>query len=478
MQTANIIGSGPNGLAAAITLAQRGVAVTVYERNARLGGACSTAEITLPGFHHDLGSSAYPLGIASPFFRSLPLEAHGLRWIHSPAALAHPLDDGSAFTLEPNLADTIAQFSPHDAQAWHSLFASSVRDWPKLVEDVTQPLFRFPSHPIAMAFFGLPALLPAQTLAKTIFQDAPARALFAGCAAHSVLPLTHIASSATGLVMVASAHTTGWPIAAGGAQSITNALAAYLESPSVGQAGKILLNANIADLRDLSPADATLFDTSVPALTRIAGPALTPSFVNRLAHFKPGPGIFKLDFALSAPIPWTNPACARAATVHLGGTLPEIVRSEHDACRLDGRGRLNDNPYILLVQPSLFDPSRAPEGKHTAWAYCHVPPGSTADHTEIILNQITRFAPHFRDTILATVPNNATSLAAWNPNLAGGDVSGGAMTLTQLLARPTLRQYRTSNPALYLCSASTPPGGGVHGMCGHLAALAALRDHS
>jgi phytoene dehydrogenase-like protein len=474
MESANIIGSGPNGLAAAITLAQRGVAVTVYERNARLGGACSTAEITLPGFHHDLGSSAYPLGIASPFFRSLPLEEYGLHWIRSPAALAHPLDDGSALTLEPTLADTLAQLSPHDAHAWKSLFASSIRDWPKLVHDVTRPLLRFPTNPVAMAFFGAPALLPAQTLANLVFRDAPARALFAGCAAHSVLPLSHIASSATGLVMVAAAHTTGWPIAAGGAQSITNALAAYLETLG----GKIILNANIADLRDLPPADATLFDTGVPALTRIAGPALTPSFTRRLAQFKPGPGIFKLDFALSAPIPWTNPACSRAATVHLGGTLPEIARSEHDACRLDGRGRLNDNPYVLLVQPSLFDPTRAPQGKHTAWAYCHVPSASTVDHTETILNQITRFAPHFRDTILATVPNNATTLAAWNPNLTGGDVSGGAMTLTQLLARPTLRQYRTSNPSLYLCSASTPPGGGVHGMCGHLAALAALHDHT
>jgi phytoene dehydrogenase-like protein len=274
--------------------------------------------------------------------------------------------------------------------------------------------------------------------------------------------------------MVASAHTTGWPIAAGGAQSITNALASYLQSLG----GKIVLNTEITDLRDLPPADATFFDTSVPALTRIAGPALTPSFVNRLAHFKPGPGIFKLDFALSSPIPWTNPACARAATVHLGGTLEEIAQSEYDAFGSKSHpARHSDNPYVLLVQPSLFDASRAPDGKHAAWAYCHVPAGSTLDRTEAILNQISRFAPNFRDTILATVPNNATTLAAWNPNLAGGDVSGGSMTLPQLLARPTLRQYRTSNPALYLCSSSTPPGGGVHGMCGHLAALAALHDH-
>jgi phytoene dehydrogenase-like protein len=470
LRTANIIGSGPNGLAAAITLAQRGVAVTVYERNATLGGACATAETTLPGFHHDLGSSAYPLGIASPFFNSLPLQQHGLRWIQSPAAVAHPLDHGLAFTLEPTLEATAAQLSPRDAHAWRTLFASSVRNWPHLVSDFTQPLLRIPTHPIAMATFGLPALLPAQALAHLAFNDTPARALFAGCAAHSVLPLSQIASAATGIVMVASAHTTGWPIAAGGAQSITNALASYLESLG----GRVILNAEITHLAELPAADATLFDTSVPALTRIAGPALSPSFTQRLARFKPGPGIFKLDFALSAPIPWTNPACARAATVHLGGTLEEIAQSEYDAFY----GRHSDNPYVLLVQPSLFDAFRAPEGKHTAWAYCHVPAGSTLDRTETILNQISRFAPNFRDTLLATVPNNATTLAAWNPNLAGGDVSGGSMTLPQLLARPTLRQYRTSNPALYLCSSSTPPGGGVHGMCGHLAATAALQDHA
>jgi phytoene dehydrogenase-like protein len=480
LRSANIIGSGPNGLSAAITLAQRGVAVTVYERNTTPGGACSTAEVTLPGFHHDLGSSAYPLGIASPFFRSLPLANFGLRWIQPPAAIAHPLDHGHALTLEPDIAATMAQLSPHDARAWHTLLASPIRNWSNLVSDFTQPLLRIPSHPLAMAAFGLPALLPAQALASMLFSDEPARALFAGCAAHSVLPLTHLASSATGIVLAASAHTTGWPIAASalpgicGAQSLTTALIAYLQSLN----GRLILNAGITDLRDLpaapNPAETvTLFDTSVPALTRIAGPALSADYTRRLATFRPGPGIFKLDFALSAPIPWTNPACARAATVHLGGTLPEIARSEHDMFH----GLHSVNPFVLLVQPSLFDPSRAPAGAHTAWAYCHVPTGSTVDCTELILNQISRFAPRFRDTILASRASSATALAAWNPNLIGGDVSGGAMTLPQLIARPTLRQYRTSNPALYLCSSSTPPGGGVHGMCGHLAAIAALQDH-
>jgi len=468
LQTANIIGSGPNGLAAAITLAQRGVAVTVYERNTTLGGACSTGEVTLPGFHHDLGSSCYPLGIASPFFRSLPLAAHGLHWIEPPTPVAHQLDDGTAVTLEHALEATVAQLGQHDGSAWRSLLAPTVRNWQALVEDFTQPLLRFPDHPIATASFGPAALMPAQLLATMLFQDERARALFAGIAAHSVLPLTRVASSATGLVLAAAGHTTGWPVAAGGAQSITNALASYLQSLG----GHIVLNANIQNLADLPTTNATLFDTSVPALIHIANTALAPAYVQELKKFRPGPGIFKLDFALSQPIPWRSPQCSRAATVHLGGTLSEISHSEHDAFN----GRLNDRPYVLLVQPSLFDPSRAPEGKHTAWAYCHVPTGSIVDRTAVVEAQIERFAPGFRDTILARRASNAVALADWNPNLIGGDISGGAMTLLQLLFRPTARGYRTSNPSVYLCSSSTPPGGGVHGMCGHLAALAAYRE--
>ena len=468
IQTANIIGSGPNGLAAAITLAQRGVAVTVYERNASIGGACSTAELTLPGFHHDLGSSCYPLGVASPFFRSLPLAAHGLRWIEPPIPVAHPLDGGTAITLEHALESTVAQLTQHDGRAWRSLLGPTVRNWPQLIEDFTQPLLRFPSHPIEMATFGPAALMPAQLLATTLFQDERARALFAGIAAHSVLPLTRVASSAAGLVLAAAGHTTGWPIAAGGGQSITNALAGYLQSLG----GRIVLNADVQNLDDLPSANATFFDTSVHSLIRIANSALAPAYVHELLKFQPGPGIFKLDFALGQPIPWRSPECFRAATVHLGGSLAEISQSEHDAFY----GRLNDRPYVLLVQPSLFDPSRAPEGKHTAWAYCHVPSGSVVDRTAVIEAQIERFAPGFRDTILARRASNAVALAEWNPNLIGGDISGGAMTLSQLLFRPTARGYRTSNPGVYLCSSSTPPGGGVHGMCGHLAALAAYRD--
>jgi phytoene dehydrogenase-like protein len=470
LQTANIIGSGPNGLAAAITLAQRGVAVTVYERNASIGGACSTAELTLPGFHHDLGSSVYPLGIASPFFSTLPLADFGLRWIEPPVPLAHPLDDGSAVTLEHSLLATAKQFKQHDERAWSSLLASSVRDWPKIVDGSLKPLLSVPRHPVAMATFGMAAMLPAQTLAKLVFHEDRARALFAGCAAHSVLPLTKIASSATGLVLAAAAHTTGWPIVAGGAQALTNALASYLQSLG----GKIVLNAEIEDLQQLPAADATLFDTSVSALSRIAGRALSDSFRTRLSRFKSGPGIFKIDFALSEPIPWRAKECSRAATVHLGGTLAEIARSEDDMFQ----GRRNNNPFVLLVQPSLFDAARAPAGKHTAWAYCHVPAGSDEDLSEVVINQVERFAPGFHDTILAQRAGNSATLAAWNPNLAGGDVSGGSMTLPQLLFRPTSKLYRTSHPKLYLCSASTPPGGGVHGMCGHMAAMAALHDYA
>ena len=482
LRQANVIGSGPNGLAAAITLAQRGVHVTVFERNAQIGGACTTAEVTLPGFRHDLGSSVYPLGFASPFFNTLPLARYGLRWIEPDAPLAHPRPGGRAVLLEHNLDATASQFATpsdqHDARAWRLLFASSVRDFPALVADFTQPLLRIPSNPVAMATFGMAAFWPAGLLAKAVFRHEDARVLFAGCAGHSVLPLTHIVSSAVAVVLAAAGHAGGWPIVAGGAGGITDALAGYLRDLG----GEIVTDHPIGALRELPPADVTLFDTSVRTLTSVAGDALSPAFRTRLSHFRRGPGIFKIDYALRQPIPWQDPACLRAATVHLGGSLEEMARSEHDAFV----GRLpapeEDKPFCILVQPSLADPSRAPrtssgEQQHTAWVYCHTPAGATADRTAAIEDQIERFAPGFRDTVLARRTWNSEDLASWNPNLLGGDVSGGSMTLGQLLARPTLRTYRTSNPSLYLCSASTPPGGGVHGMAGHNAARAALRDH-
>jgi len=469
LQTANIVGSGPNGLAAAITLAQRGVAVTVYERSDHVGGAATTAELTLPGFHHDVGSSVYPLGIASPFFRTLPLAAHGLRYIQPDAPLAHPLDDGTALTLERDIEATVAQLGAHDGRAWRHLLGPLVADWENLVDSVMQPLLSIPRHPLGLARFGMEGGLPATMLAKLYFRDERTRTLLAGCAAHSVLPLTRIGSSAPGLVLAAAAHASGWPIAEGGAQSLSNALASYLRSLG----GRIFLNAEIEHLAQLDPADVTLFDTGPRAVDRIAGDALTPSFRTRMRHYKYGPGSFKVDWALSEPIPWRAADCGRAATIHIGGSLAEIAASESAA--FNGRDR--DRPYVLLVQPSLFDPTRAPEGRHTAWAYCHVPHGSTVDLTDIIEDQVERFAPGFRDCILARHTRNSAQFEAWNPNIVGGDVGGGSMTITQLVTRPTMHLYRTSSPRLYLCSASTPPGGGVHGMCGHLAALAAFSDH-
>jgi phytoene dehydrogenase-like protein len=472
MPSANIIGSGPNGLAAAITLAQHGFAAAVYERNPQIGGGLRTLPLTLPGFRHDLCSAVYPLGIASPFFRTLPLAQHGLRWIEPPAPLAHPLDDGSAITLEHSLADTAAALGP-DGRAWTELHQPLANAWEDLLSDILGPIAHLPRHPLLLARFGLQALQPAATLARRSFSGPRARALFAGCAAHSVLPLTAPGSSAIALVMAAAAHTTGWPIAAGGAQSLAEALAAHLTALG----GRIHTGTEIHDLGDLPPADLTLADLSPRQLVSIAKDRLPSEYRARLGRFRYGPGAFKLDWALSSPIPWKNADCARAATVHLGGTLEEIAAWEAAVFR----GRMpppeEAKPFLILVQPSLFDPSRAPEGKHTAWAYCHVPHASAVDPqamTAAIERQVARFAPGFQDCILARSVHSPAALEAANPNLIGGDISGGAMTLRQLIFRPTATLYRTPSPHLYLCSASTPPGGGVHGMSGYLAAKLAL----
>jgi phytoene dehydrogenase-like protein len=378
--------------------------------------------------------------------------------------------------LEHDVEATAAQFGEHDARAWRALMGPSVRDWDQLVEAVMAPWMALPQRLDTMVGFGSVAMFPARGLARAVFREGRARALFAGVAAHAVMPLTHLGSAAIGLVMATAAHTTGWPVAAGGAQSITQALAGYLRSLG----GRIVTDFEVGSLEELerlSAAEFTLFDTSVAAMDAIAGDALTPSFRARLRRFKRGPGIFKVDYALRQPIPWTAAECARAGTVHVGGSLEEIVASEADAFA----GRHNDRPFIIVVQPSLFDPERAPvaedgSAQHTAWAYCHVPSGSDDDRTAVIEAQIERFAPGFADCVLARRSWGASALERMDPNLRAGDVSGGAMTLEQLVARPTLRGYRTSNRAIYLCSASTPPGGGVHGMCGYNAALAALKD--
>ncbi|MFC6645905.1 phytoene desaturase family protein [Granulicella cerasi] len=469
LRTANIIGSGPNGLAAAITLAQAGVAVTVHEQNSWVGGACSTAELTLPGFKHDRGASIFPLGVCSPFLASLPLHEHGLDWIEPDAPLAHPFDDGSALMLEYSIDATVARMPGRDVHQWRHLIEPIMRDWTEIVDGIMQPLLRFPEHPFEMLRFGLSALRPAKSLAKSHFRNAHTQALFAGCAAHSTLPMTNLASSAAGLVLAAAAHTVGWPLVRGGAGELTKALASYLRSLG----GEIVLESKVTSLAELPPADATFFDTTPEMLGKIAGDELTLNYRDALDRFRRGMGIFKIDWALSEPIPWRSSCCKRSATVHVGGSLEEITHSEY----LAWNGGETDKPFVLLAQPSLFDASRAPEGKHTAWAYCHVPAGARADRTEIIERQVERFAPGFRDTILARTPSSAAELSAWNPNLACGDIAGGAMDLKQMLFRPTKKLYRTSHPRLYLCSASTPPGGGVHGMAGYNAAMAALHDH-
>ena len=463
MTSANIIGSGPNGLSAAITLAQAGVQVTVFEARANIGGACASAELTLPGFQHDLGASAFPMGFASPFFRSLPLD---LEWLHPELPAAHPLDHGRSAALTPSLEEMAGQLPPDDYRAWTRLFGSTVKHWQELIPAVLASVLHLPSHPFDLARFGAPALLPAATLARKVFRSEEARALFGGCAIHSVMPLTMALSASVGMVLGPAAHAGGWPVVKGGSQALTNALAAHLR----GLGGTIVTSHPVEALSQLPPADATLFDTSTKALLSIAGDELTPAYRAALERFRPGPGVFKIDYALSEPIPWSAPDCRRAATLHVGGTLAEITAAEAAVFA----GRHPDKPFVLLVQPSIIDPSRAPAGKHTAWAYCHVPNGSTLDRTAAIEGQIERFALGFGDTILARHTQTTAQLEAWNANLLGGDLGGGAMTARQLLLRPTLREYRTSNPALYLCSSSTPPGGGVHGMCGFHAAKAAL----
>ncbi len=464
---ANIIGAGPNGLAAAITLAQAGVKVRVYERQTQVGGACSSAELTLPGFVHDVGSSAYPMGVASPFFRSLSLERFGLQWLQPQVAVAHPLDGGAAAWMGLGFRD-LADALGDDAARWQALFEPLVEHWDKLVPEILGPVVHVPRHALALARFGLPALLPSTTLARNKFQGERARALFAGCAAHSVMPLDAPLSAAIGLVLGTASHATGWPVVAGGAQKLSDALAACLRELG----GEIFTGREIKQLEELPHAEINVFDTSTEALASIAARRLSAGYKASLRAFKPGPGVFKIDWALSGPIPWAADACHRAGTVHVGGTMEEIAAAE----QMTFDGRCSDKPFVLLVQPSVCDPSRAPAGQHTAWGYCHVPNSSTLNRTDAIEAQVERFAPGFRDCILARKTWNTATLESWNPNLLGGDLSGGAMTAKQLVLRPTVREYGTSDPGIFLCSSSTPPGGGVHGMAGYHAARMALRQ--
>jgi phytoene dehydrogenase-like protein len=462
-----VVGSGPNGLAAAVELARNGNRVAVLEGKSTIGGGARSAEITLPGFVHDLGSAIHPLGYASPFFRSLPLEEHGLEWIHPDVPLAHPFDGGEAAVLERSIEATAAGLG-HDAAAYRRLMEPGSADASRIAGFfVGKPsLIR---HPLALASSGIRALGDAEGLAKSVFEGEKAKGLFAGNAAHSFLPLEQPPSALFGLLLGTLGHAFGWPFPRGGSQSLADALASYLES----MGGEIFTNAPVSTVDDVPRTRAVLFDVTPRQLHDIAGEHFTADYNKALKRYRYGPGVFKVDFALDGPIPWEAEGCGRAGTVHLGGTLEEVAAGEATVAR----GEHPERPFILLAQQSLFDGTRAPEGKHTVWAYCHVPNGSTFDMTERIEAQIERFAPGFRDRILAKRTAGTAELERWNPNLVGGDINGGYMDLRQLFTRPMPRPNPYSTPArgLYICSSSTPPGGGVHGMSGYLAARVALR---
>jgi len=464
--TACVVGSGPNGLTAAIMLAKAGLRTTVFEAQPTIGGGARSAQLTLPGFVHDVCSAVHPLAVGSAAFAGFPLAEHGLEWIQPPLPLAHPLDDGSAAILAQPLDETCARLGA-DGGAYYRAIAPLVRRWHELAPMIQAPLLRVPAHPWLLARFGAVAFWPAAPLARGIFRTEAARALFAGIAAHSVMPLEALGSAAFGWVLAAAGHAVGWPIPRGGSQAIANALASYFESLG----GSIVANHRIQSLAELGDASLILCDVTPRQFVVIAGNRLPDRFSRKLEAYRYGPGVFKIDWALSAPIPWKAGECARAGTVHVGGSLDEIAASE----RTLAGATPSERPFVLVVQPSLFDSSRAPAGQHTAWAYCHVPHASTVDMSERIESQVERFAPGFRARVLARHSMTPAYLEAHNANLIGGDITGGAQDLRQLVLRPTRLFYRTPIGGVYLCSASTPPGGAVHGMCGFHAAQTALR---
>jgi phytoene dehydrogenase-like protein len=452
-------------LAAAIVLAKAGFAVDVREAASVAGGAARSAELTLPGFMHDLGSAVHPMAVASPFFSTLPLPEAGLHWIYPSAELAHPLDDGTAVMLERDIQDTASQLGT-DGAAYRRLFNPLLANWDGLRQGLLKAI-GWPRHPIAMARFGVLGLRSARAVGDSHFKGTRARALFAGLAAHSFLPLESPLSAAFGLVLGITGHAVGWPIPQGGAQFIANALVTCLQKAG----GKVTTNAPVLSLRDLG--DPVLLDVTPRQLLTLGGEQIPPSFRRQLQRYHYGPGVFKVDWALSQPIPWRASECLRAGTVHLGGTFDEIAASE----RAPGSGAMSDRPFVLLAQPTLFDPSRAPAGKHVAWAYCHVPNGWSGSALEAIESQVERFAPGFRECILGKAVFGTEAMQAWNANLVGGDINGGSVAGLQFFLRPTWRQYATPLRGVYLCSSSTPPGGGVHGMCGYWAAQCALRHY-
>jgi phytoene dehydrogenase-like protein len=463
-----VVGAGPNGLAAAITLARAGRSVLVVEGRETIGGGCRSAELTLPGFTHDICSAIHPGAVNSSFMRSLPLAGYGLEWVYSPYALAHPFDDGTAAVLARSVMRTSLSLR-QDARTYRKLMGPIVRNWDKIGPTILGP-FSIPDHPFALARFGIPALMPVHKLANLLFRGKHARGLFAGLAAHSMLPLDTAATSAAALLMGTLGHVAGWPVARGGSQRIADAMASYLRDLG----GEIVTGTMVESMECLPHTGMALFDVTPRQLVQIAGGRLPTRYKEQLGRYRYGPGVFKIDYALDGPVPWRATECTRAATVHLGGTLEEIAEAEAAVWR----GEHPEGPFVLTAQQSLFDATRAPEGKQTLWAYCHVPSGSMFDMTARIEAQIERFAPGFRERIIARHVMTAADMQAHNPNYIGGDINGGVQDLRQLFTRPVprWRPYQTPARGIYVCSSSTPPGGGVHGLCGYYAAQTALHD--
>ena len=468
MYDAIVIGSGPNGLAAAITMAREGYSVKVYEAEETVGGGTRTLELTEDGFRHDICSAIHPMAASSPFLSQLPLEDYGLEWIQPDIPLAHPLDDMPAAVLYSSLDRTARELGP-DEVPWRRLFGPFVDEWDSLSPQLLAPFTLFPQKPILLARFGVKALQSARRLAGSTFDTIRARALFGGLAAHSIQPLDAAATSAIGLVLGAAGHHIGWPFPKGGSHALTRSMAAYLESLG----GETETGRTITSIAELPKSKTVFFNTTPVQVLNIAEEFIPSFYVRKLRRYRYGAGVFKMDMALDGPVPWKDEKCRKAGTVHVGGTFEEIAESE--ACLKDERHP--EKPYVLVAQQSLFDETRAPEGKHTLWAYCHVPNGSTRDMSEPILKQIERFAPGFRDLIIGSQSFNAMSMQAYNPNYVGGDINGGKQDLTQLFTRPAglFDPYHIPNTNMYISSSSTPPGGGVHGMCGYHAAQSALK---
>lgn len=462
-----VVGSGPNGLAAAITLQQAGKQVLLVEGKKETGGGMRTAELTLPGFRHDVCSAIHPMAGLSPFFTKLPLEKFGLRFAHPEIAAAHPFDHEPAAFLKHSIEETAAALG-EDAAFYRKTFGPLAENFPLLINDILGPL-KMPAHPLKYAGFGLNALLSAKQFAGR-FQTERAKGLWAGMAAHSIQPLSNLTTAAIGLVLMTAGHTSGWPVPVGGSQSIADALLKYF----LELGGKVETGLYVTSLSQLPSAHAILFDVTPKQLLQIAGHTFSPLYRWQLERYRYGMGVFKIDWALDGPIPFKDENCRKAGTIHIGNTFREIEAGE----KLASEGGHPEKPYVLLAQQSVFDPTRAPEGKQVAWAYCHVPNGSTKDMTAIIEAQVERFAPGFKDRILARHTMNAMQMEAYNPNYVGGDINGGIIDIGQLFTRPALRRspYKTSKKGLYICSSSTPPGGGVHGMCGYHAAKVALKD--